>query len=189
MIHPVSLRSSRLVLRTLRADDAAAIVAYRSSPEVAQYQSWESFGLDDANRLISKQAEVVPGTPGTWLQLALVLIEEAAVIGDCGIHFQADDPQQVELGITLSPSWQHRGLATEALIAVLEWAFDQLGKHRAIAVTDVKNDGATALMKRVGFRKEAHHVERIWFKGAWGSEYVFAMLRREWDERKSNRAG
>ena len=110
MIDPLILRSPRLNLRRLRMEDAAPIAAYRSLPEVALFQSWESFSLADAAKLIDEQAAVVPDTPGTWLQFALVLSESAMVIGDCGIHFRGDDPRQVELGISLSPSYQGRGL-------------------------------------------------------------------------------
>jgi RimJ/RimL family protein N-acetyltransferase len=37
---------------------------------------------------------------------------------------------------------------------------------------------------RLGFRQEAHCVEHVWFKGAWGSEYLFALLYREWKARQ-----
>ncbi len=36
------------------------------------------------------------------------------------------------------------------------------------------------LLERLGFRREAHLVENIWFKGAWGSEFHYALLEREW---------
>src|SRR5437879_3399781 len=121
VVEPLVLRSSRLYLRPLRLDDAAPISAYRSLPEVARFQSWESFGPAEATRLVTDQAGVVPDVPGTWLQLALVLSDSATVIGDCGIHFRGDDPRQVELGITLAPTYQGRGLATEALTTVLEY--------------------------------------------------------------------
>ena len=163
------LRTTRLVLRPLGSEDAASIVAYRSLPEVARYQSWESFGPADAARLIADQSGVIPGTPGTWLQLALVLSESASVVGDCGIHFLADDPSQVELGITLAPAHQGRGLAAEALKRVLSYVFGELGKHRAWAVTDAENHAAAALFRRVGFRQEAHHIEHVRFKGAGGA--------------------
>ncbi len=169
-----------MLLRPLRSEDAAPIAAYRSLPEVARFQSWDSFGPADAARLIADQSEVVPGTPGTWLQLALVLSESATVVGDCGIHFRKDDPQQVELGITLAPAHQGQGLASEALRRVLAYVFGALGKHRAFAVTDAENHAAAALFRRVGFRQEAHFVEHVWFKGGWGSEFLFAMLHREW---------
>jgi RimJ/RimL family protein N-acetyltransferase len=182
---PLVLRSPRLLLRRLRPPDAAAIAAYRSLPEVARFQSWEAFGPADAARLIAEQSRVTPGTPGTWLQLALTLPGPGAVVGDCGIHFRTDDPRQVELGITLAPSHQGRGLAAEALDGVLGYVFGALGKHRATAVTDAENEPAARLFGRLGFRQEAHYVEGVWFKGAWGSEYLFALLRREWQARQA----
>lgn len=180
MGEPLELRSARLWLRRLRAEDAATIAGYRSRPEVARFQSWESFGLAEAVRLVEEQAAVIPDTPGTWLQLALVLAASGDVVGDCGIHFRADEPEQVELGITLSPDHQGNGLATEALAAVLDYAFASLGKHRAMAVTDAENAAAARLFERLGFRREAHHIESVRFKGTWGSEFAFALLRREW---------
>jgi RimJ/RimL family protein N-acetyltransferase len=117
----------------------------------------------------------------------MVTVESAAVIGDCGIHFRDDDPRQVELGITLAPTHQGLGLATEALGTVLEYVFNRLGKHRVFAVTDAENDAAASLFRRLGLRKEAHFIEHLWFKGAWGSEYLFALLRREWQARQPER--
>jgi RimJ/RimL family protein N-acetyltransferase len=180
VVEPLELWSSRLCLRRLREEDAPAIVAYRGLADVARFQSWESFGLSDAVRLIADQAAVVPDTPGTWLQLAMVTIKSGLVIGDCGIHFRGEDPRQVELGITLAPAHQGGGLATEALRAVVAYVFDRLGKHRVSAVVDAENHAAVRLLKRLGLRQEAHYVEHVWFKGAWGSEYLFALLRREW---------
>jgi len=174
------LRSPRLRLRRLGAGDAAALCAYRSLPEVARFQSWESFTPDDAERLIAGQVSIEPDTAGTWFQLAIVEAVTDRVIGDCGLHFRAEDPRQVELGITLSPAHQGRGLATEALGRVLEYLFGDLGKHRVSAVTDGENRAAAALFRRLGFRQEGHFVEHVWFKGAWGSEYLFALLKREW---------
>src|SRR4051812_9183734 len=67
----LELLSPRLRLRRLRREDAGGICAYRSRPEVARFQSWESFELADAARLIADQARVTPDTPGSWVQLAM----------------------------------------------------------------------------------------------------------------------
>jgi RimJ/RimL family protein N-acetyltransferase len=175
------LLSPRLRLRRLTSNDAAAICAYRSLPEVALYQSWNSYTSADAAKLIADQALVVPNTPGTWLQLLLTTrADEQAVVGDCGLHFLAGDDRQVGLGITLSPAFQGRGLASEAITSVLRYVFNSLEKHRAFAVTDVENHAAAGLFRRLNFRQEAHFVEHVWYKGAWSSEYVFALLQREW---------
>jgi RimJ/RimL family protein N-acetyltransferase len=165
-------RSPRLLLRPLRSDDAASICAYRALPEVARYQSWESYTLNDAVQMIAGQAGLVLDTPGTWFQLGIVIVASGQLVGDCGLHFRKDDPRQVELGI-----------ATEALGSVLEYVFGTLDKHRVLAVTDAENRAAASLFRRLGFRQEAHFVEYVWFKGAWSSEYLFALLNREWRDR------
>jgi RimJ/RimL family protein N-acetyltransferase len=189
MAEPLELLSPRLRLRRLRPEDAVPIGAYRGLPEVARFQSWESFGPDDAARLVADQAEIAPDTPGTWLQLVIAARQSGEVLGDCGIHFQDDDPRQVELGITMAPVHQGRGLAAEALGCVLDYVLGTLGKHRVVAVTDADNAAAAGLFRRLGFRQEAHFVENIWFKGAWGSEYLFALLHREWQASLSNKPG
>jgi RimJ/RimL family protein N-acetyltransferase len=170
----------------LERGDAVAISRYRSLPEVARYQSWESFDPDDAARLIDGQLEMEPGVPGTWMQLAIVEKATGIVIGDCGLHCRKDDPRQMELGVTLAPGHQGRGYATEALSCVIDFVFGTLGKHRISATTDAENNSAAALFRRLGFRQEAHFVEHLWFKGHWGSEFVFGLLRREWELRQAN---
>ena len=178
------LQSPRLILRRLQRDDLAALCAYRSLPEVARYQDWESFGPGDAVRLIDGQFGREPNVPGTWFQLAIVVAATEVLVGDCGLHCRQEDSRQMEIGITLSPVHQGRGYATEAIECLLGYVFDRLGKHRVIAVTDAENRSAASLFMRLGFRQEAHFVEHLWFKGRWGSEFVFAMLEREWEERR-----
>lgn len=180
MTDALQIHTPRLHLRRPRSEDATAICAYRSLPEVARYQSWETFGTDDASRFIADQMAIKLATPGSWLQWMIVLAESGLPIGDCGIHFLSNAAQQVELGVTLDPGYQHRGLASEALDGVLRYVFGSLNMHRVSATTDAENKAAQKLFQRLGFRLEAHFVEHVWFKGAWGSEYVFAMLQREW---------
>lgn len=158
------------------------VSGYRDLPEVARYQSWTTFRLADAAKLIADQQGVQPATPDSWLQLMIVLADSDQAIGDCGIHF-LPKAQHVELGITLDPSFQHRGLASEALEGVLQYVFGALNMRRASGTTDAENIPAQRLFQRLGFRLEAHFIENVWFKGAWGSEYQFAILQREWQAR------
>jgi RimJ/RimL family protein N-acetyltransferase len=108
---PVFLSSQRLLLRRLQPADAAALCGYRSLPEMAPYQSWQSFGPDDSARLVDEQREQEPGIPGTWFQLAIVEKVTGTMVGDCGLHCREDEPRQLEVGITLAPTHQGRGYA------------------------------------------------------------------------------
>ena len=49
---------------------------------------------------------------------------------------------------------------------------------------DAENIASIKLIKSTGFKQEGHFIENIFFKGKWGSEFQYAMLKREWDFRK-----
>ena len=104
MTEVLQIHTRRLHLRRPRPEDAAAISAYRGLPEVARYQSWESFGIEDANRLIADQLAVKPGTPGSWLQLMIILAESGQPIGDCGIHFLSNARNKSNWGLRSIPA-------------------------------------------------------------------------------------
>ena len=182
MSHPVTtfFETPRLRVRAFTAADVAAFVAYRADPDVARYQNWSDYTEAQGRALVESMQGLEPGTPGEWCQLALEAKDGGSLVGDLALHVDGDDPRQAEVGFTLAPAAQGRGYAAEALAGLLDHAFASYGLHRVHAVTDALNAPAAALLERVGFRREAHHVENVWFKGAWGSEYVFAVLEREW---------
>jgi RimJ/RimL family protein N-acetyltransferase len=66
------------------------------------------------------------------------------------------------------------------LIAILRFLFNLDGFHRVAETVDAENIASIKLLKSVGFRQEGHFIENVFFKGKWGSEYQFAMLKSEW---------
>ena len=76
--------------------------------------------------------------PGAWFQLAIELKETGRLVGDCGLKVHQQDTQQAEIGFTLSRDYQSKGLASETVSCLLDYAFIQLGLHRIIAVTDCR---------------------------------------------------
>lgn len=181
MFAPIT--TERLTLRVLEPGDAEAIFAYRADPEVSRYQNWVPASAAEIRAFLEGLAGIGPDTPGRWFQLGIVLRATGELAGDCGIHVSAAEPREVEVGITVAPAFQRRGLAAEALRAVLAFLFDGLGKHRVYGSLDPRNAASLALLERVGMRREAHFVESLWFKGAWADDVVCAMLKREWDRR------
>ena len=115
----------------------------------------------------------------SWFQLAVEIQANGALAGDVGIHF-LDHGRQAELGMTFSPAYQHQGYAREAMRAVMALLFEQLAHHRLTAVVDTRNTGAIKLLEGLGFRREAHYRQNIFFKGEWGDEYLYALLRSEY---------
>jgi RimJ/RimL family protein N-acetyltransferase/quercetin dioxygenase-like cupin family protein len=178
------ISTERLLLRPFRAEDLPAFVAYRRRPEVARYQSWDAaYSMADAERFLASQQGAELGQPGEWVQLAAIDRESGELCGDCAVRVAADQPATAELGVTLAPEHQARGLAGEALAAVIGRLFEEHDIHRIYAETDDRNVGVHRLVERLGFRCEARLVEADWFKGEWTTLRVYAILRREWSAR------
>ena len=177
--------TERLRLRPFQVEDLEAFVAYRSDPEVARYQSWDvSYSMTDAQSFLTSQRQMELGQPGEWLQLAIVDRRTGSLCGDCAARVEIDPPVTAEVGVTLAPSRQSKGLATEALAAVVTALFEQHGIHRVFAEADDRNAPVKRLLERLGFRCEARLVEADWFKGEWSTLRLYAMLDREWRGRQ-----
>ena len=174
------LETPRLILRRFRSDDLEQFMAYRNDPEVARYQTWESFSREEAEQFIARQSRARPGIPGRWFQFAVEIKDSGVLAGDCAMLLIKSARRIGEIGYTFSRAYQGNGLATEAARAVIDYGFDTLGLNRIIATTDCRNLRSLALMKRLGMREEGHFIQNVWFKGSWCDEYHYAVLRSEW---------
>ncbi len=175
-----TIETSRLRLRHFRDTDLVLFMAYRNDPEVARYQGWEGTSEPEARAFIQEQKEVQPGMPGQWFQIAVELKETGMLVGDCALKIEEHDERQAEIGYTLSRAYQGRGIASEAVSCVLEYAFVTLGLHRVIAITDCENVASVALLERLGLRCEGHFRQNVWLKGKWRDEFLYALLQEEW---------
>jgi len=172
------IETERLLLRTLDLIDKNAFFGYRSMPEVYKYQAWRPKDTAEIEEFIIKNLAVRLNEKDTWLQLA-VCLPDGPLIGDIGVHFLGDG-QQVEIGYTLSPEYQGRGYAAEAVRAVIAYLFSELGKHRVSASVDPENTKSVKLLEKLGFRKEAHFVRSFFMEGRWYDDCVYAILEDEW---------
>ncbi|MBL7746761.1 MAG: GNAT family N-acetyltransferase [Chitinophagaceae bacterium] len=174
------LHTERLLIRNLRASDLINFHAYRSNPEVTKYQGFDVFSMQQAEDFIKEQTDKEFGNPGEWVQYGMENKATGQLIGDCAIKLDGNDTRLAEIGITISPSEQKKGYAKEALLSILDYLFSLPDFHRVTETVDAANTASIQLLKSTGFRQEGHFIENIFFKGQWGSEYQFAMLKSEW---------
>ncbi len=178
------IATDRLVLRRFRIEDAQDLSAYRSEPDVARYQSWETpFSLAQARNFIEEMLGSDPDTEGSWFQFASVLRDTGQVIGDVAMLVLDGDPGSVEIGYALAPAHAGRGHASEAVAAIVDYAITQRGKHEVMAWTDTRNTRSIALLERLGFFRDTTSRQRTLFKGAWCNEDRYIMMAADWAAR------
>lgn len=171
------IETERTCLRPIALNDNKDIFSYRSDSETNKYQGWIPKNLNDVNEFIAKNHNDF-NTPDTWFQLVIIDKGSNSIIGDVGIHFI--DNNQSEIGCTLRKKCHGKGFATETLKAVIDHLFTTLNKHRIVVSIDPKNTESIRLVKRLGFRKEAHFKKSLLFNGKWVDDIVYAILKTEW---------
>src|SRR5262249_39206537 len=102
----VELKTERLSIRNLEANDGPRVFSYHRHPDVVRFQSWGTESVDAIQTYIRGLASVEPGAPGNWYQVGIYLREADKLIGDCGFRVSADNAEQAEIGITLAPEFQ-----------------------------------------------------------------------------------
>jgi RimJ/RimL family protein N-acetyltransferase len=159
------LHTERLMLRRSRPEDHEAIAAYRSDPEVYRYQGWERIDPEGIRAQIEEMAGRAPGQPGGWVQLSVEERESGRLVGDVGLS-PAEDPGVIEVGYTIAPEFQGRGYGTEAVGALIGYAFDTLGADLVRAYASAENLPSIRLAERVGMhlaeRYERRHGDEVW---------------------------
>ncbi len=177
--------TTRLVLTNPKPRDACAIFQYRSSPEVASYQSWHPKSESEVKNFIRRNCRQGFLQASGWHQLGIYLRTSLQLIGDIGIHFLPDDEKQLEIGFTVKPSEQGKGYATEAVRALLDYAFKNLRKHRVTASVDPRNAASIRLLEKIGMRQEGLFRKSIWTGKDWADDLRYALLDEEWSKSDS----
>jgi len=176
-MNPPFLKSGKLVIRAFKRKDLKIFAQYRSDELVAKYQSWTNYTYEDAVKLFEDMDYSTFGTVGCWYQLAIALQDSDELVGDLAVHFI--DQDQLEIGFTIAPVYQGKHVATEAVSCFIGYVFNELKKHRVVATTDTENTASYGLLEKLKFRREGHFIKNIFFKGAWGDEYQYGLLRTE----------
>ena len=179
----LNIQTKRLTIRHLKLSDLSDFHIYRSNPEVTKYQGFDAMTIKQAEEFIKGNLTKDFGKAGEWVQYGIENSETRQLIGDCAIKLGQYDSRIAEIGITISHLEQKKGYGKEVLIGVLTFLFYTKEIHRVVEKVDAENIASITLLKSIGFKQEGHFIENIFFKGKWGSEFQYAMLKREWDNR------
>ena len=173
-----TLTTPRLRIRWLTADDVPALFAIFSDPEVMAY--WSSPPLEErsgAEKLLAEIHELAAA--GTLFQWGIARREDDGVIGTCTLAAINREHRRAELGYALGRAHWGQGYASEAVRAVVRYAFDGLDLHRLEADVDPHNHASIRCLERLGFRKEGYARERYHLYGTVHDSVLYGLLRHD----------
>ncbi len=152
----IQLETQRLCLRLMAPEDLEDLLKIFGDPLVMdafneppfnrrQMQSWLDRNLAHQERY------------GYGL-FSVILKSEGVLIGDCGLeHMEINGEEITELGYDMRSDYWNQGYATEAALAVRDFAFDELGLPRLVSLIRVGNEASKQVSEKIGM----HCVEEI----------------------------
>jgi RimJ/RimL family protein N-acetyltransferase len=181
------VRTTRLEFRPTTEADVDEAWTYRRLDEVTFWMTsaWPSY-QEFRDAWVSEDR----------LAKTLVIEHEGVLVGDLMLHVESSWAQrevedeakdvQAELGWCLHPAYAGKGLATEAVEALVRVCFEDLGLRRVTANCFADNAASWRLMERIGMRREVHtRQESLHRSLGWLDGYGYALLADEWRARRS----
>ena len=173
------LRGHNVDLRALADSDAPAILATFGDRDVMEF--WSSPPLADLAAATALIGDIRTSfMQRRFFQWGIVFRETGDVVGTCTLFNVELEHRRAEIGFALRRAVWGKGLARDAVEALIRFAFMTMELHRLEADTDPRNQRSLKLLERQGFRREGYLRERWHHLGRVDDAISLGLLRREW---------
>lgn len=173
------LETDRLVLRKITLDDKENVFDYFSDDEVTRYFGIENFTkLEEAENIINAFNEGFEKKQA--IRWGITLKDTNELIGSIGFHNISKNNSRVEVGYEITRKEWNKGYATEALRAVIEYLFNEIGFNRIGATIRPENVASQQLVKKLGFQEEGTLQDYQLTRGSYHDLIMFSLLKRNY---------
>jgi ribosomal-protein-alanine N-acetyltransferase len=129
----------------------ARLLEARVHPAWAQERDYQEVMGSMAQRLENAPDET--GWWGWYFVLHSRVTGHRVLIGNGGFKGPADDEGTVEIGYSLLPPYRNKGYTTEAVEALVSWAFQHPEVARVIAEARPGNTASVRVLEKAGFNE------------------------------------
>ena len=176
------LQTARLTLRRFTVDDAEAMYNNWANDErVTRYLTWQPHESPAATRQLLEQWCAIYEQPDKY---NWAIEYEGEPIGNISVVRCDDKSERVDLGYCMGCAYWNRGIMTEAVSAVTNFLFSEVGVNRIEISHAVKNPASGRVAEKCGFRFEG--TKREYFK-AYSGEFLDisyrGLVRSDWQSK------
>ncbi|MBQ4821600.1 GNAT family N-acetyltransferase [Aquimarina sp. MMG016] len=175
------LYTDRLQLRVIKEEDLKKIHELHSIPEVDKYNALG----------IPTNIQVTEFVVDEWLEsirlrreYVYAIEKDSSFIGLIAIRIGNSKYKIATVWYKINPEFWGKGYATEALMGILNFGFEELNLHRIEAGCAVNNLGSIRVLEKVGMIREGNKRKVLPLKSGWSDNYEYAILDEDWYKTK-----
>lgn len=174
------IETTRLILREVTAADANDMLCYLSDKDVVKPMGLEPFQTvkevwDEIRWYKSIYDE------GTGIRWGITLKNSGKVIGSCGFLNRLRKHYRAEVGYELSKAYWGKGIANEALEAVVKYGYQHFQLERVEALIEPANLASQKLVEKQGFKREGLLRHYEFTCGKFDDLYMYALIKEDLD--------
>ncbi len=174
------LKTERLVLKEVTLKDVQWYFRHFNTWEIVDGQEYPGPKDMKVARKELKMYFIDNFRKGTGIRWVIHLKGKDGIIGSAGLYKYVAPTAQAETGYDLDPEYWGQGIMTEAMTAIIDYAFDRMKLNRIEALVSPRNRGSLGMMKRLGFVKEGRLREHFLYRGKYTDDFLFALLKKDW---------
>ena len=147
------IETPRLILRPFTLADAQASFEMNSDPEVMRFLGGVTVSSVDEVRDMLRQSTLADYEKHGFGRHAVIHKESNEFMGFTGLKY-IEELDEVDIGYRLIPKYWRQGFGYESALPWVDFAFNDLGLKRIIALADTNNVASITLMKKLGLTYE-----------------------------------
>ena len=178
-----TLRGEQVVLRELRASDAASLFALLTAEEVARFISPPPSTVDGFERFIAWT--IRQRAAGTYACFAVTLRGFDTAIGIFQIRETEPGFGTAEWGFAVGSAFWGSGVFQDGAELMLDFAFDTLGAHRLEARAAVLNGRGNGALQKMGAVQECLLRKSFLRNGQHLDQVLYSILDSDWRESRT----
>ncbi|MDR4927871.1 GNAT family N-acetyltransferase [Peribacillus simplex] len=172
------IETRRLILREVTIEDADDMFKYLSDIDVVK-----PMGLDPCQTVNDVWDEIKwyesIFQEGTGIRWGITLKDSGKVIGSCGFLKMVTKHHRAEIGYELSKDHWGKGIAIEALEAVVMYGYRHLYLERIEALIEPDNHPSQKLVEIQGFRREGLLRHYEYTCGKFDDLYMYSLIKED----------
>jgi ribosomal-protein-alanine N-acetyltransferase len=150
-----TIRTERLILRRFCTEDSQAMFDnWASDDEVSKYLTWPTHSNLEISQWVINDWVSSYEKPDFYLW---AIVFEGQAIGSISVVGKDDDVKKAHIGYCIGRNWWRKGIMSEALKAVMDYLFDEVGMNRIEACYDPNNPNSGRVMAKCGMKYEGTH--------------------------------
>jgi ribosomal-protein-alanine N-acetyltransferase len=176
------IETERLVLRKPTYDDVQPLYDMSQDEEVMLYYGKEPYTEEaQARKEVDWFLKIWKEGTGTRWIIALKGGED--FIGEIGYYEYEKKHRKAEIGYKLAKEHWRKGYMSEAMVAILDYMYNNLELNRVQALVDPRNPASFLLLEKHGFQREGVLRDYEFERGDYVDLIMLSILHKEWEPR------